>query len=127
MLRRSELSPDAARTHFCAPYTDYAGSTGVHALGGIVGLVGGWYVGPRPGRYRRDGSPVAIPPHNVLLTAFAALLLAFCWFGFNGGSVIANAAAHPVLGKAAGARGLHLAGYLFSDIWWVLGTTALAG
>ncbi len=71
--------------------------------------------------------PVAIPAHNVLLTAFAALLLAFCWFGFNGGSVIANAAAHPALGKAAGTRGLYLADYLFSDIWWVMVTTALAG
>jgi len=121
------MSADATGTHFWAPYTDYAGSTGVHALGGIVGLVGGWYVGPRLGRYRRDGSPVAIPAHNVLLTAFAALLLAFCWFGFNGGSVIANAAAHPALGKAAGARGLYLADYLFSDIWWVMVTTALAG
>ena len=121
------MSADATGTHFWAPYTDYAGSTGVHALGGIVGLVGGWYVGPRLGRCRRDGAPVAIPAHNVLLTVFAALLLAFCWFGFNGGSVIANAAAHPALGKGAGARGLYLADYLFSDIWWVMVTTALAG
>jgi Amt family ammonium transporter len=121
------MTPDASGQHFWAPYTDYAGSTGVHALGGIVGLVGGWYVGPRLGRYKRDGAPVAIPAHNVLLTVFSALLLAFCWFGFNGGSVVANAAAHPVLGKAAGARGLYLADYLYSDIWWVLVTTALAG
>lgn len=121
------MSADASGRHFWAPYTDYAGSTGVHALGGIVGLVGGWYVGPRLGRYRRDGTPVAIPAHNVLLTVFSALLLAFCWFGFNGGSVVANAAAHPALGKGAGLRGLYLADYLFTDIWWVLVTTALAG
>ncbi len=118
---------DASGTHFWAPYTDYAGSTGVHALGGIVGLVGAWYVGPRLGRYRKDGQPMAIPAHNVLLTVFSALLLAFCWFGFNGGSVVANAASHPLLGKGAGARGLYIADYLFSDIWWVFGTTALAG
>jgi Amt family ammonium transporter len=117
---------DAAGKHFWAPYTDYAGSTGVHALGGIVGLVGAYYVGPRLGRYRADGQPTAIPAHNVLLTVFSALLLAFCWFGFNGGSVVANAASHPLLGKGAGARGLYLADYLFSDIWWVFGTTALA-
>jgi Amt family ammonium transporter len=117
---------DASGKHFWAPYTDYAGSTGVHALGGVMGLVGGWYVGPRIGRYRKDGQANAIPAHNVLLTVFSALLLAFCWFGFNGGSVVANAAAHPTLGKAAGARGLYLADYLFSDIWWVFATTALA-
>jgi Amt family ammonium transporter len=121
------MTPDASGNHFWAPYTDYAGSTGVHALGGVVGLVGGWYVGPRLGRYKRDGTPTAIPAHNVLLTVFAALLLAFCWFGFNGGSVVANAAAHPTLGKGAGPRGLYLADYLFSDIWWVFVTTALAG
>ena len=121
------MTPDATGQHFWAPYTDYAGSTGVHALGGIVGLVGGWYVGPRLGRYKRDGTPVAIPGHNVLLTVFGALLLAFCWFGFNGGSVVANAAAHPTLGKGAGLRGLYMADYLFTDIWWVLVTTALAG
>lgn len=117
---------DAGGNHFWAPYTDYAGSTGVHALGGVIGLVGGWYVGPRLGRYRKDGNPAVIPAHNVLLTVFAALLLAFCWFGFNGGSVVANAAAHPTLGKGAGARGLYLADYIFSDIWWVFATTALA-
>ena len=118
---------DSAGKHFWAPYTDYAGSTGVHALGGVIGLVGGWYVGPRLGRYKKDGKPVVIPAHNVLLTVFAALLLAFCWFGFNGGSVVANAAAHPTLGKGAGARGLYLADFIYSDIWWVFATTALAG
>jgi Amt family ammonium transporter len=125
-LQAYGMAADASGQYFWAPYTDYAGSTGVHALGGIVGLVGGWYVGPRLGRYKRDGTPLAIPAHNVLLTVFGALLLAFCWFGFNGGSVVANAASHTLLGKGAGARGLYLADYIFSDVWWVFVTTALA-
>lgn len=121
------MIPDAGGNHFYAPFTDYAGSTGVHALGGIVGAVGAWWVGARYGRYRKDGRVQAIPSHNVLLTVFSALLLAFCWFGFNGGSVVANYFDHPRLGAGAGGRGLYLADFIFSDIWWVFIGTALAG
>lgn len=118
---------DASGRHFYAPFTDYAGSTGVHALGGVVGAVGAWWVGARLGRWRKDGRPNAIPSHNVLLTVFSALLLAFCWFGFNGGSVVANYFDHPRLGAGAGARGLYLADFILSDVWWVFVGTALAG
>jgi len=57
---------------------DYAGSLGVHAVGGIVGLVGASFLGQR--RVRTSG-------HDVPLMGFGALLLMFCWFGFNLGSV----------------------------------------
>ena len=57
---------------------DYAGSLGVHAVGGIVGLVGAHYLGRR--RVKSSG-------HDVPMMGFGALLLMFCWFGFNLGSV----------------------------------------
>ena len=117
---------DAGGRHFYAPYTDYAGSTGVHMLGGLVGLVGAWYVGARRGKFDRHQKPQALPAHDVPMATFGALLLAFCWFGFNGGSVVANYLGHPMLGAGAGARGLYLADNLFSDVWWVTTVTAMA-
>jgi len=57
---------------------DYAGSLGVHAVGGIVGLVGASYLGRRK---------VQSKAHDVPMMGFGALLLMFCWFGFNLGSV----------------------------------------
>jgi Amt family ammonium transporter len=120
------MSADASGTHFYAPYTDYAGSTGVHMLGGAVGFVGAWYVGARRGKFDKQGKPQAIPAHDVPMAVFGALLLAFCWFGFNGGSVVANYFAHPQLGEGAGARGLYLADFMFSDVWWVTVVTAMA-
>jgi Amt family ammonium transporter len=99
----------------------------VHVLGGVVGAVGAWFVGARRGKYDRHGRPQAIPAHNVPMAVFGALLLAFCWFGFNGGSVVANYFKHPALGEGAGPRGLYLADFLFSDIWWVTVVTAMAG
>ena len=118
---------DASSKHFYAPYTDYAGSTGVHSLGGLIGLVGALYIGPRIGKFKKDGGPVAIPSHNVPMAVFGALLLAFCWFGFNGGSVIANYFNNNLFGKGAGLRGLYLADYIYSDLWWVIVVTVLAG
>jgi Amt family ammonium transporter len=117
---------DGTGTHFYAPYTDYAGSTGVHVLGGVLGAVGAWYVGPRRGKFDKQGRPVAIPAHDVPMAVFGALLLAFCWFGFNGGSVVANYFGNKALGEGAGARSLYVADYLFSDIWWVTVVTAMS-
>ncbi len=117
---------DGSGKYFYAPYTDYAGSTGVHMLGGVVGAVGAFLVGPRLGKFDKQGRPQAIPAHDVPQAVFGALLLAFCWFGFNGGSVVANYFSHPQLGDSAGARGLYLADFLYSDIWWVLVVTAMS-
>jgi Amt family ammonium transporter len=115
---------DATGKHFYAPFTDYAGSLGVHVLGGLVGLIGALYMGPRIGKYV-DGKPTPIPGHNIPLAVLGALLLAFCWFGFNGGSAIANYF-NGAAGTGAGLRGLYIADFIFSDMWWVIIVTAMA-
>lgn len=68
---------------------DFAGSTVVHSVGGWTALVGAWMLGPRIGKYRADGSPRAVPGHNLPLATLGTLLLWFGWFGFNCGSTMA--------------------------------------
>lgn len=65
---------------------DYAGGLIVHALGGTCALVGAKMVGPRIGKYEKDGSANAIPGHNLIYATIGVLLLFFGWFGFNGAS-----------------------------------------
>ncbi len=70
-------------------FVDFAGSTIVHMTGGVAALVGAAILGPRTGKYRKDGTPVAIPGHSMPFVVLGVLLLFFGWFGFNGGSVLA--------------------------------------
>ncbi|MCK9322509.1 MAG: ammonium transporter [Candidatus Methanomethylophilaceae archaeon] len=67
-------------------YIDFAGSTAVHMLGGITALLGAYFLGPRIGKYSKDGKAHAIPGHNLTLGALGVFILWFGWFGFNGGS-----------------------------------------
>ena len=69
-------------------FHDFAGSTAVHMLGGVCGLVGAAMLGPRIGKYAKDGKPRAIPGHNLPIAALGVFILWFCWFGFNGGSTV---------------------------------------
>ncbi|MFW6058768.1 MAG: ammonium transporter [Phycisphaeraceae bacterium] len=69
-------------------FYDFAGSTIVHSVGGWGALVGAWMLGPRLGKYRKDGGINPIPGHNMTLATIGVLLLWFGWFGFNGGSVL---------------------------------------
>ena len=80
-------------------FHDFAGSTVVHAVGGGLALAGTLVVGPRIGRYGRDGSPRPMPAHNFPLAALGVLILWLGWFGFNGGSTLAAdpAAIAPVI------------------------------
>ena len=64
---------------------DFAGSGVVHVLGGVAGLAGALVLGPRTGKFRADGTPAAIPGHNVPLAVTGCLLLFVGWFGFTGG------------------------------------------
>ncbi|HID78707.1 MAG TPA: ammonium transporter, partial [Planctomycetaceae bacterium] len=68
---------------------DFAGSTVVHSVGGWAGLIGILLLGPRMGKYRRDGSVQAIPGHNMALAFLGGLILWLGWFGFNPGSFMA--------------------------------------
>jgi ammonium transporter, Amt family len=71
------------------PFSDFAGSTIVHATGGWAALAGALVLGPRIGKYGPDGKPRAIPGHNVPFVVLGALILFIGWFGFNPGSELA--------------------------------------
>ena len=67
-------------------FQDFAGSTIVHGTGGWAALAGVLVVGPRLGKFRKDGSVHATPPSNVVLVTLGVFILWLGWFGFNGGS-----------------------------------------
>ena len=69
-------------------FHDFAGSTAVHMVGGIAAFIGAKMLGPRIGKYTKDGSSRAIPGHSLTLGALGVFILWFCWFGFNGCSTI---------------------------------------
>ncbi|MCC7205018.1 MAG: ammonium transporter [Phycisphaeraceae bacterium] len=69
-------------------FKDFAGSTLVHSVGGWGALVGAIMVGPRLGKYNKDGSSNAIPGHSLALATIGVFMLWWGWFGFNGGSVL---------------------------------------
>ena len=93
-------------------HVDFAGSSVVHLTGGTVALAGAIVLGPRSGKYRRDGTIAAIPGHNLPMVVMGTLVLAFGWFGFNAGSTLAAAdpriatvAVNTLLASAAGSLG----------------------
>lgn len=67
-------------------FADFAGSTVVHSLGGVAALVGTMMLGPRLGKYNKDGSANAISGHSIPLASLGVFILWFAWFGFNSGS-----------------------------------------
>jgi len=77
-------------SQLATPFHDFAGSGVVHALGGFVGLAGATVLGPRFGKYGKDGKPRAIPGHNIPLAALGVFILWFGWFGFNPGSSLSG-------------------------------------
>ncbi len=80
-------------------HVDFAGSSVVHMTGGLTGLAGAIVLGPRIGKFRRDGQLTAIPGHNIPMAVVGTLILAFGWFGFNAGSTLA--ASDPRIGLIA--------------------------
>lgn len=70
-------------------FVDFAGSTVVHSVGGWAALVGAAFLGPRIGKYGKNGQVNAIPGHSLPLGALGVFILWFGWFGFNPGSSLA--------------------------------------
>ena len=67
-------------------FNDFAGSAAVHAMGGFAALAAAIVLGPRIGKYSKDGKSNTIPGHNLPLASVGAFILWFGWFGFNPGS-----------------------------------------
>jgi Amt family ammonium transporter len=89
---------------------DFAGSGVVHMVGGVTALAGAIVIGPRIGKYKKDGTPNAIPGHHIPMGIAGVLILAFGWFGFNPGSTLAGTdlrigviATNTMLASAGGA------------------------
>ena len=103
-------------------FHDFAGSTVVHGVGGIAALVGAWLLGPRFGRFGKDGAPHVIAGHNMPLVGMGVFILWFGWFGFNAGStlgfdepdVVARVAINTTLAPSAGA----IAAMFTAWAWW---------
>jgi Amt family ammonium transporter len=90
-------------------HVDFAGSSVVHMTGGVMALFGGWLLGARRGKYNADGTPNAIPGHNIPMALVGTFILCFGWFGFNPGSTLAGSdlrigviATNTMLAGAAG-------------------------
>ena len=74
---------DFLNQSFGAPFNDFAGSVVVHAMGGWIALAAVLILGPRLGRYTRDGRLNAFPPSNIPFLALGSWILTVGWFGFN--------------------------------------------
>jgi Amt family ammonium transporter len=71
-------------------HVDFAGSSVVHMVGGVAALAGAIVLGPRIGKFDKNGKPIAIPGHHIPMALVGTLILAFGWFGFNPGSTLAG-------------------------------------
>lgn len=72
-----------------AGFSDFAGSTVVHSVGGWAALAGAIVLGPRLGKYAKDGKVTPLPGSNLALATLGTFILWLGWFGFNGGSQLA--------------------------------------
>jgi len=82
-------------------FNDFAGSAAVHAMGGFSALAAAIVLGPRIGKYRKNGEVNAIPGHNLPLAAIGAFILWFGWFGFNPGSTLGAVGEWELIGTVA--------------------------
>lgn len=71
-------------------HVDFAGSSVVHMVGGVTALAGAIILGPRIGKFNKNGTPNAIPGHHIPMAVVGTFILAFGWFGFNSGSTLSG-------------------------------------
>ena len=91
-------------------FQDFAGSTIVHGTGGWAALAGALMIGPRRGKFRRDGTTKPTPPSNIPMVTLGVFILWFGWFGFNGGSQLALGSAADVVAMSHVLVNTNLAG-----------------
>ncbi|HSP58858.1 MAG TPA: ammonium transporter [Halomonas sp.] len=108
-----------------AGYSDYAGSGIVHLAGASAALAGVLVLGPRKGKYGKDGSIYAIPGANMPLATLGTFILWMGWFGFNGGSELklsdaasANNVAQVLVNTNAAAAGGVIAALILAKLWF---------
>ena len=82
------MSQIGATTGLGHGYVDFAGSTVVHAVGGFCAMALAVILGPRLGKYTKEGKPVAFPAHNLAFVVIGTFILLFGWMGFNPGSTL---------------------------------------
>ena len=82
-------------------FNDFAGSAAVHAMGGFSALAAAIVLGPRIGKYQKNGVVNAIPGHNLPLAAVGAFILWFGWFAFNPGSTLGAVGNWEMIGTVA--------------------------
>ncbi len=104
------LSQLGTMFHLGHGHVDFAGSSVVHEVGGVAALAGAIVIGPRVGKYGKDGTVNTIPGHNIPMAIIGTFILAFGWFGFNPGSTLAGTdlrisviAVNTMLASASGA------------------------
>ena len=117
--------PDGWLATMDTPFRDFAGSTVVHTIGGMIALAGAIALGPRIGRkFKRDGGGMP-PGHDMVLASLGGVILWFGWYGFNPGSTlsamdfggIGRVAANTTLAACAGGLGAMLFVYPRSHKW----------
>ncbi len=103
-------------------HVDFAGSSVVHLTGGVLAFVGAKILGPRIGKFNKDGSPNAIPGHNIPMAIIGTFILAFGWFGFNPGSTLAGTDLRIAV-VATNTMLASMAGAIVATLWmWLVRT-----
>ena len=98
-------------------YVDFAGSGVVHAMGGVAALAGAIVLGPRIGKFDKDGKPRALPGHHIPMAMLGTFILLFGWFGFNAASTFASS--DPQFGLVAANTAIAGAFGGFASMLWI--------